>query len=364
MKLCQIYNIAPHYRAAIYSLIDEAYDCDLYCSYNKTDIKSINFSLLRGRIHQLKTVSIGKAYYQFGVPLLAFKSFDAYLVTGDAWCVSTWFFLIYARIMRKSVYIWTHGLLGKESGIKRKLNLLLLRFATSVFLYGDRAKQLLLNENFNPNKLFVVHNSLDYNQQLFIRSRGIVSDIFRTHFGNEEKVLVFIGRLTKVKRLDILLDALSVLKRQGIIYNLVLVGSGGEQELLKTYSIKLNLEKQVWFYGECYQELQNAKLIYNADICVSPGNVGLTAIHSMVFGTPVISNDDFDSQMPESEAIIPGKTGAFFAKGNPLSLAEVINKWFVEHRDRDVVRRDCYTEIDNNWTPSFQFNVIKSVIGE
>ena len=55
--------------------------------------------------------------------------------------------------------------------------------------------------------------------------------------------------------------------------------------------------------GECYSEETNAKLIYNADLCVAPGNIGLTAIHVMMFGCPAITHNDFKWQMPEFEAI-------------------------------------------------------------
>lgn len=55
----------------------------------------------------------------------------------------------------------------------------------------------------------------------------------------------------------------------------------------------------------------NAELIYNADLCVAPGNIGLTAMHAMMFGCPCISHNDFSWQMPEFEAIVPYKTGNF-----------------------------------------------------
>lgn len=75
--------------------------------------------------------------------------------------------------------------------------------------------------------------------------------------------------------------------------------------------IRERVDKNVWFYGSCYDEQTNAELIYNADMCVAPGNVGLTAIHAMTFGCPVITHSDFKWQMPEFEAIHPGKTGDF-----------------------------------------------------
>lgn len=93
---------------------------------------------------------------------------------------------------------------------------------------------------------------------------------------------------------------------------------------------------------------------------VAPGNVGLTAMHTMVFGTPVISHNDFKWQMPEFEAIKPGKTGDFFERNSVQSLACTISKWFTEKKDkRDKVRQACYEEIDTNWNQYYQMEIIK-----
>ncbi len=71
---------------------------------------------------------------------------------------------------------------------------------------------------------------------------------------------------------------------------------------------------RIWLYGACYDEEIIGELIFNAQLCVSPGNVGLTAMHSLVYGTPVITHNNFSNQSPEFEAIIDGKTGSFSKK--------------------------------------------------
>ena len=158
-------------------------------------------------------------------------------------------------------------------------------------------------------------------------------------------------------------DAVAELKNIGEEYNLVFVGDGSEKAPLMTKVGALGLQKQVWFYGACYDEKQNAELIYNADLCVAPGNIGLTAMHSLVFGTPAISHNDFKWQMPEFEAIKVGQTGDFFERNNVQSLADSISKWFAEKKDkREEVRQACYKEIDTNWNPYYQINLIKKVI--
>jgi glycosyltransferase involved in cell wall biosynthesis len=166
--------------------------------------------------------------------------------------------------------------------------------------------------------------------------------------------------LTEVKKLDMILHAMEKCKKGGNEYNLTLIGGGEKKEELKSLTKELNLGKNVWFYGPCYNEVELGGLIYNADLCVSPGNVGLTAMHSLVFGTPVITHNHFPLQMPEFESIREGETGTFFEYEDIESLMQRINEWFNTPRDRDEIRKKCMKEIDENWTPYYQIETLKN----
>ena len=83
----------------------------------------------------------------------------------------------------------------------------------------------------------------------------------------------------------------------------------------------------------------------------------------MVFGTPVLIHNDFANQMPEFEAIHDGETGAFFKIDDISSLADGISEWFAQKGDkREDVRKACMKEIDENWTPQFQIEVLKKYL--
>ena len=92
-------------------------------------------------------------------------------------------------------------------------------------------------------------------------------------------------------------------------------------------------------------------------------DVGLTAIHSLMFGTPVITHDDFAYQMPEFEAIQKDVTGDFFSHGHVESLVNTVSNWLDKKTaKREEVRMACFKEIDEQWNPQFQMKVIKSVL--
>lgn len=366
-KLCCIFNIPSIYREAIYLDLDKTYDCEWYFERESNDIAHFNTKNLK-KCHYLNHGKfIGRFYRMKGLVRLLWKrkDFDAYLMVGAPMCISIWILCILLKIFhpKKKIYFWTHGWYGKETFLERIVKKRFLKLADGIFLYGNYAKELLIERGFKKEKLYVLHNSLSYNIQLSLRKQNLASNIYRDYFGNDAPVLIFIGRLTKVKKLEMLLDALYILNQRGERYNLVFVGDGSEKESLKFKVETLNLSEQVWFYGSCFDEKKNAELVYNADLCVAPGNIGLTAIHSLMFGCPALTHGDFKYQMPEFEAITPMKTGNFFERNNTNALADSIVDWFhLNYDKREEVRLCCYHEIDSSWNPEYQMSIFRRVI--
>lgn len=363
-RLLVVYNSAAHYRESIFRLMDESFDCDYVFGQENGNIKQFDTSVLDGAVTLVKNKRIGHFYYQHGVLRKSLRNnYDRLLFLGDTRCISTWISSMLVRLFCpfKRIYFWTHGWYGKETKKERCLKVFFFRLANGgLFLYGNYARDLMVMQGFNPEKLYVIHNSLSYQQQYGLRSCLEGHTVFRNHFHNVFPTLLFVGRLTKVKHLDLLLGALC---RTENPYNLVVIGDGSEKEMLVDLTHRLALDERVWFYGPSYDEKELSRLIGNADLCVSPGNVGLTAMHSMVYGTPVLTHNDFMWQMPEFEAIHEGETGAFFNRDDVDSLARAIDDWFSqEGYNRELIRKNCYAEIDNYWTPKFQLEVLKEYL--
>lgn len=361
MKICCIYNSAPHYRSAIFTQMDREWDVDWYFGPSHAGIKSMDLTALRHAYH-LRETPLPGGYWQHGVLRLIGRPYDVYFLLGETRSLSTWLFGLCAllRGRRRRVYFWTHGWYGHETRAQRWLKKLFFRLAGGgIFTYGRYARSLMIDEGFDGEKIHVIHNSLAYEQQKALRETLKPCDIYEKHFAHALPCLVFVGRLTKTKKLHLALQALKGMKDGGHPCNMVLIGDGEMRSELEALTVELGITGHVWFYGPCYDEQQLAHLIYNGDLCVSPGNVGLTAMHAMVYGTPVITHDDFSYQMPEFEAIQVGKTGDFFRENDVASLEQKILSWLRQHPDREAVRRACYHEIDTQWTPEFQMDVLR-----
>ena len=359
-KICNIYNYPSHYRHSIYSLLDSTYNCTFLFGDEDLKIKRFDLNILKDAYY-IHVYKLWRLAFQPQIIPFLFKDYDIYIMTAATNDISHWLFLLLSRFFkRKKVYIWGHGVYGYETKARLFIRKLFYGLADGLFIYGDYARQNILKLGYNSARVFLIHNSLDYDIQLSIRKKMGNDSIYRTHFSNDHRVLIFIGRLTKVKRLDLILDAVAILREEKEIYNVVFVGNGEEKDTLNEKAALLGLDHNVWFYGECYNEEENARLIYNADLCVAPGNVGLTSVHSLMFGTPVISHNDFTWQMPEFEVIKEWKTGCFFERNNSESLARSISKWFSQNgNNREKVRNNCYEIIDQEWNPYYQINVFK-----
>lgn len=363
LKVCIIYNGAAHYRAGIFRLIDEEFDCEWFLGPGYGNIKQLPLSFFK-HAQPLERIELpGPLFFQRKeIRTMLSRKYDAFLVLGTTPNVATWIGLLLHNIFNRKVkvYSWDHGLLRIRKQPRQWFEELFLKLPDAIFVYGDRAKKIMIDRGFDGRKIYPVHNSLDYDDQ--IKFRGNFSNIYKNHFGNENKVLFFIGRLTPVKKLDMLVSVVDILRLRGKIVNLVFIGDGEMRENLKKQVETLNLIDSVWFYGPCYNEKEKSELISNADLCVAPGNIGLTAMDTLMYGTPAITMDNLDYQMPEHEAIKEGFTGTFFKENDVNDLADKIEAWFNNGLDRETIRQNCYNEIDSNWNPKFQIEVFKKYL--
>jgi glycosyltransferase involved in cell wall biosynthesis len=365
-KYCLIYNFPQHYRETIFKKMDDEIDCDFYFGDKldwAPDIKPMNVEGLKGFKGILKNKKIFKLFiWQKGAFMLVFKNYQHYILYGDSFYISNYFLVLFAKLLGKKTYLWTHGINQDLSWRSKIFNYPFYYFATKVLLYGNFSRNYMIKLGFNEKKLLCIYNSLNYYEQIKIRRKLSSSEIYKNYFKNNHPVIIYIGRIQKVKKINLLIESIGILKNEGININLIIVGEDQEQVNVLSIANNFNLLKNVWMYGDCYDEVKIGELIYNADVCVSPGNIGLTAIHSLVYGTPAITHSNYINQMPEFESIVDGVTGGFFTENNVSHLAIKIKEWIdLDISKRAVIRENCFNIIDNIYNPNNQINLIKSL---
>ena len=368
------YHYFAHYRLPILQeLSTEEEIAYTFISGTTTDadIKIIDpAAMTENRIHWKKVLNIWllkrKILWQAGLIRECIAGdYDVIIFLGSPYFLSTWFAIILSRLFGKITFLWTHGILRQDKADIFKI--IFYKLANALLLYSQSVKPDLQKHGLPDENLFVVYNSLDYRTQLSLRNQlqsHTLSNRRKDLFAHPESpVILFIGRLTPKKKLDELITACEELHKNGLPVNLLLIGEGIDRERLVLLTREKQLQEYVLFFGECYDEKELATLIALADVCVSPGNVGLTCIHALAYGTPVITHDNPLEQMPEFEAISEGETGMFFRQGSMDSLVGTIFKWLqINQNNRETIRNRCYQVIDEYYNPVFQAQAIKEAI--
>lgn len=136
----------------------------------------------------------------------------------------------------------------------------------------------------------------------------------------KEDYILCVSRLTKFKRIDLVLDAISLLKLTGISKKLVIVGDGEEKENLMKQSQKLGLADTVIFTGKVNRDLL-ISYYARAQCVVFPGMdepFGIVPIEAQAAWTPVIAARSGGPM----ESVIDGETGFLVEPNSANKLAE------------------------------------------
>ena len=303
----------------------------------------------------------GRLLWQGGLIKLALRSdIDCLIYLGNAEFLSTWASALIARLRGRRVLFWTHGWLRRERGLKAGVRNAFYGIAHGLLLYGEHARCIGIERGFDPDELHVVYNSLDVQQQRQLRARITEDEVRATRhelFGAAQTpIVIAVGRLTWSKRFDLLIDAAATLTRSGHPVNVLIVGTGPAEQSLRAQAAGAGVK--VVFFGPCYDEPTLARLFLSANVTVSPGNVGLTCMHSLGYGVPVITHDNAAEQGPEWEAITPGVTGALFSQNGVAALAEAIRQWTQDASIAAATRRECIRIIDERYHPAVQRQLI------
>jgi glycosyltransferase involved in cell wall biosynthesis len=166
---------------------------------------------------------------------------------------------------------------------------------------------------------------------------------------SEEKWIVSIGRLSKEKNIDMLIQAFSKLpdKRQ---CKLVIIGEGPEKEKLSSLVFKLGLEKEVIFKG--YQKNPFIDLNKADVLALSSEREGLPTvlIEALYFNVPIVSTD---CKSGPREILKDGKYGLLVPVKDTDKMAAALEKQLQGNQrnpfDIDVLKPYTLEEVMVNY---------------
>lgn len=370
LRVAVVYHAWPHYRLPVMQAMDRsrALAYDFYGSGEAEDGVLHAPTDAVSRFVRAPFRRFGRLLWQGGALKAARDPrYGAIVMLADPNFASTWAAAALARLLRRPVLFWGHGWLRPESASKQRVRRLFFGLSHRFLVYAERGKRLGVAAGFPAERITVVSNSLDVGRA--DRTIAAIADGVwqgarpQTLFADPVRpLLICTARLTAKCRFDVLIAAAASLKRKGRPVNVLLVGDGPERAALEHQAAALGVD--LCCFGACHDEAVVGPMIYHADLTVSPGKIGLTAMHSLMYGTPAITHGDLDAQMPEVEAIEAGRTGAFFRRDDAQDLARVITEWLDNVPPRAQVRADARAAIRARWTPQAQADIIERAVLE
>jgi glycosyltransferase involved in cell wall biosynthesis len=180
----------------------------------------------------------------------------------------------------------------------------------------------------------------------------------KKRFGvRDEKILMFIGRLHPVKRLDLLLKAVQQLDMK---FKLFIVGAGELEDELKEMAESLGVADEVLFTGAVpYSDVP--KFINMADLMVMTSSIEgqpRVLIEAMSCGTPAVGTNVFGIK----DTIIDGVTG-YLTSDDPAIIAEKISKALENEALPQMCRSVALTKYSKQECASKEKALFKELLG-
>jgi glycosyltransferase involved in cell wall biosynthesis len=327
----------PHYRVPFYNSLERLkpkwwrFDVAFDRSEIETKrffaeqlkLEDFNFSILDVNTLALKLSDKTISYQTFWAKA---GSYDLVIVENAvnnlAYCLSQLHQLHGVRFA-----YWGHGKdrtvdhLNLPKLLSEKLKLSLVRKAHGFFAYTDGVKAFLAGRGVPVSRIFTLNNTIDINhqRQFFLKCLPDRESI-KQQFGlTGKKNLLFVGRFTKNKRIDFLLEAFSLLRQQDDSFHLLLVGSGGEVHIPKS--------KYITYFGSIVDLDKLAPIYVASDVFTFPGSVGLGPLQALCYDLPIVTIES-DTHLPEIEYLLPENSIILPRQATPKDYADTLIEIF------------------------------------
>ncbi len=304
------------YRKNLYDELSDYFDkVNIYSNKN---IKNGFKSDVKGKFNSIHTPFIGKRekiYYQTGIVSSIIKNKPtAIYLSADFRAAHYYIILVVAKMLNIPIFSHGQSLYNKPNPnlIHKFLFKITISLSSSYICYTESAYQTLIDIGINPNKLSIMDNTIV--NKFPIRPNEKI---------NIKNKLCYIGRLREGCNLELLFDAMKLLKDKNIELSLDIVGDGEKRASLEQYIKKLDLN--INFCGAIYNDKIISELSKESKIGVYPGDAGLSIVHYMSLSLIPVVHDDLTKHMgPEPSYIKHNENGLMFKRDNVDSLAEVI----------------------------------------
>lgn len=230
---------------------------------------------------------------------------------------------VIARLLRKKLVFWVPDVVGTSEWIREQgllsgiiagfMEGLIVVLQPDIFIaLSEATNSKLLRLGAKPRKIKIVYP-------------GVITVSSRQKKSPDRKkliTLVCINRLAFYKRTDLVITAVSILKKRGWKIELRIIGKGEELEKLTKLARELKISRNILLLGNMSIKKVMQELSKAAIFCLASEveGFGIVTLEAMSFGVPFVNSD-----IPAHKEILDhSQAGLLFESGNPQDLSTKI----------------------------------------
>lgn len=170
-----------------------------------------------------------------------------------------------------------------------------------------------------------------------------------THYQKTDyPTIIYLGRLKAYKNIDIAIRAFYQLKKKIKRARFWIVGEGDSFTELRDLTIKLGLEKSIFFHGKVSDE-EKIRLLSQSWVAVQPSQVegwGITVIEANACQTPVVASNTNGLK----DSVIDHKTGLLVRIRDTKEFAKALSKIIKNNMFRESISKEAFL-----WSKKFHW---------
>jgi glycosyltransferase involved in cell wall biosynthesis len=253
-------------------------------------------------------------------------------------------------LVRMSLDEFQRGAGGLRVRILRRARDAELRRAAHVLCPSTYLRELALDWGLDPERVTVLPNPAPVTEP-------VDRDELRRSLGLNGPTLVFAGRLTRQKSLEVALDA--VAGNEGV--TLLVAGDGDERGALERRAHDLRLDARVRFLGPLPRD-RVLGLFRAADAALlssSWENFPHTVVEALAVGTPVLAT----RAGGVAEVVYDERNGLLVAPGDAAALAGAVRRYFADEGLRTRLRLAAAPSVAD-YAPDRVYGRLEEILGE
>jgi glycosyltransferase involved in cell wall biosynthesis len=371
MKILIYQRVLPHYRIPFFDAL-----------YNKLQSVGIQLLVVAGNEKEgqvPKTVKVDRPWVEYRhnlyfcflgkdlvvqkIKLSDLKS-QAVIVEQSNRLFINYFLLLLGKLGFFKIGLWGHGRNFQSSSPSGTRELFKRKFSRLYdwwFCYTPKGKDILSADSGCPrDKITVVRNSIEHKdfEKLKTNSDYKALDLGGLLINHDSKLGIYCGGVYHEKRIDFLLESLSLIKRNVAGFVFVFIGDG--PEIYKVIEFEKNNE--AWFkYVGAKSGAERAEFFRYAKVFLMPGLVGLAVLDSFASSVPMVTTD-IDYHSPEIDYLVDGFNGVI-VKDNLETYVQKVTDLLVDNEAVNTLKHGCRESADLYSIENMSSNYAEGVMG-